>query len=145
MWTLDSTISPPPLKKNTFFVEGFPYIREKGTRKDTSSGVLFLNTREISMLTQHKDIYCVSVCSHRCYNYASQGSACWTIFFHIIFYLWTDNMWDLSLLSYGKVISQILQVVCILIWEISPRAGTDCYWIAEFLVCSETYKYVDLF
>ena len=31
------------------------------------------------------------------------------------------------------------------IWEISPRAGIDCYWIGEFLVCPEAYKYVDLF
>ena len=31
------------------------------------------------------------------------------------------------------------------IWEISPRAGIDCYWIGEFLIWSEAYKYVDLF
>ena len=28
-----------------------------------------------------------------------------------------------------------------LIWEISARAGIDCYWIGDFLVFPEAYKY----
>ena len=31
------------------------------------------------------------------------------------------------------------------IWEVSPRAGIDCYRIGDFLVCSEAYKLVDSF
>ena len=37
------------------------------------------------------------------------------------------------------------EIFLVSIWQISPRAGIDCYWLGQFLVCSEAYKVVDLF